>query len=113
MVNKIKLCRCGCGLEVKPGNTYIHGHNRSGLPSNTINGKWSTHHDKCTECGTVEHKHVGKGLCTVCYRKFRYNCKKQKIGKWSQKYTKCVECGTNSVPHRAKGLCRKCIKMKR
>lgn len=25
---KIKLCACGCGLPVKSGNKYIHGHHR-------------------------------------------------------------------------------------
>lgn len=24
---EIKLCKCGCGLPVKPGNKYINGHN--------------------------------------------------------------------------------------
>jgi len=25
--HEIKLCECGCGLPVKPGNKYINGHN--------------------------------------------------------------------------------------
>jgi hypothetical protein len=27
----MKLCKCGCGNIVKPGNTYINGHNKSTL----------------------------------------------------------------------------------
>jgi DNA-binding TFAR19-related protein (PDSD5 family) len=30
-VMKKKLCKCGCGGVVKPGNTWIHGHNKSTL----------------------------------------------------------------------------------
>ena len=108
MINKIELCKCGCGKEVKSGNMYIHGHNRAGLPSNTINGRWSTHYDQCVECGTKESKHVGRGLCRACHKRFMYKQKKQKIGKWSRKYIKCVQCGTNKTPHRAKGLCQHC-----
>lgn len=26
-----KLCKCGCGGVVKPGRTYINGHNRKGV----------------------------------------------------------------------------------
>jgi len=108
MINKIIVCKCGCGKEVKPGNVYIHGHNRSGLLSNTKNGRWSTHYDMCIKCGSTTIKHSGKGMCIKCRRKFIYGLKKQNIGKWSQKYTKCVQCGTDKVPHKAKGLCRKC-----
>ena len=25
-----KICKCGCGLKTKPGNTYIHGHSMRG-----------------------------------------------------------------------------------
>lgn len=24
----MSLCECGCGGEAKPGNRFIHGHNR-------------------------------------------------------------------------------------
>jgi hypothetical protein len=30
MLNKIKLCECGCEKYAKPGNRFIHGHNRQG-----------------------------------------------------------------------------------
>ncbi len=29
----IKLCKCGCGKEVRPNRTYISGHNKSRLGS--------------------------------------------------------------------------------
>jgi len=108
MINKIKLCKCGCGKEVKLGNIYIHGHNRAGFSSYPKNDKWSIKYDGCIKCGSIMEKHAGRGLCASCYRKFIYYRKKQKIGKWARKYTKCIQCGTNNSPHRARGVCRKC-----
>jgi len=39
----MKLCKCGCGNIVKPGNTYINGHNKSTL------GKTHKHKGKSYE----------------------------------------------------------------
>lgn len=33
---------------------------------------WAKLHDRCTECGTNERKHKGRGLCTLCHWKERY-----------------------------------------
>jgi len=30
---------------------------------------WSRLHEQCVECGSTEHPHKGKGLCTACYYK--------------------------------------------
>lgn len=38
-------CKCGCGLEVKPGNKYVHGHNSfSRIPKPSTRRKISTSH---------------------------------------------------------------------
>jgi len=103
------LCKCGCGQEVKEGNLYVHGHNRRGLASYTRGNKWSMKYDKCVKCGTVERKHVGKGLCIKCHRAWRYEFKKQeKINKWARNHDKCVDCGRTDRPHHAHGRCGTC-----
>lgn len=33
---------------------------------------WGKHFNECQCCGTSEHKHHAKGLCTLCYHKKRY-----------------------------------------
>lgn len=30
---------------------------------------WSLKHDKCVVCGTTSHRHLGRGLCELCYQK--------------------------------------------
>ena len=30
---------------------------------------WSQKYDQCKECGTTERKHLGRGLCELCYQK--------------------------------------------
>lgn len=32
------------------------------------NNKWSLNYDNCISCGTTNHKHKAKGLCTRCYQ---------------------------------------------
>lgn len=103
-----KLCRCGCGQEVKEGNDYIHGHNQRGKASYTSGDRWAVNYDACVECGTVDLPHVGRGLCRKCYKKCLYNNKKNNVGRWSQKYSKCIDCGKTDRPHKAKGLCDRC-----
>jgi len=39
----MQLCKCGCGIEVKPGNMFINGHNMRG---NDAWNKGITHKDK-------------------------------------------------------------------
>ena len=103
-----KLCKCGCGQEVKEDNDYIHGHNRQGRASYTSGDRWAIGYAACVECGTVDFPHAGRGLCRKCYKKYLYNNKKNNIGRWAQKYSKCVSCGKTDRPHKAKGLCDKC-----
>jgi len=103
-----KYCKCGCGKIVKGNNTYIHGHNRRGLASNTANGKWSRYYDKCIKCGTTKYKHNAKGLCIRCYKKELYKKRKAKLIKWSRKYEKCIDCGTTDRPYAANGRCIRC-----
>jgi len=103
------LCKCGCGFQPIDGNEYIHGHNRRDLASYTSGDKWSMDYDKCINCGTINRKHVGKGLCVKCYRLARYELKKQQIpDKWSKKYDKCINCGRIDRPHHANGRCGTC-----
>lgn len=103
------LCKCGCGFYTADGNDYIHGHNRRGIPSYTSNGRWAMKYDKCISCGSVEYPHQARGLCTSCYSKKIYACRKHKMfDKWSKKYSKCKECGRIDRPHAAKGLCGAC-----
>ena len=104
----MSLCKCGCGKEVKDGNSYIHGHNRHGKASYTSGEKWSMKYSQCQECGTTDFKHAGKGLCSRCYKVHRYVDKKKGVGLWAKKYTKCAKCGTTTIPHVAKGLCTRC-----
>lgn len=30
---------------------------------------WAKKHEKCVKCGTIKKRHVGKGLCVLCYYK--------------------------------------------
>jgi len=48
---------------------------------------WARKHDQCMECGTVEIKHVARGLCVKCYNDFiqkRHSGVKKK-GEWFAK----------------------------
>lgn len=100
-----RVCKCGCGKEVKGINEYIHGHNRRGLASYTSGEKWSMYYDRCQKCGTVEKPHAGKGLCSSCYAKDLYVKDKPR---WSKQYDACLGCGRTDRPHSAKGLCGSC-----
>ena len=109
----VKLCECGCGEQVVKNNKYIHGHNRAGAASYTSGAKWSMQHECCVECGTTELKHVGRGLCTACHRRFQYEFRKTNTGKWSQKFDKCITCGTTERQHKANGRCLTCFGLER
>ena len=39
---------------------------------------WSQKHKRCLRCGTINVKHVARGLCVSCYNKFLYNRHKGK-----------------------------------
>lgn len=47
---------------------------------------WSRKHSKCVECGGNKAKHMGYGLCAICYRKsdrYKDSIKKyRESGKW-------------------------------
>jgi AraC-like DNA-binding protein len=103
----MSLCKCGCGCEVKEGNIFIHGHNVI-IDRFSLGDRWSIKHSECVVCGTTERRHVGRGLCTKCYRFDLYNRKKKNIGKWSIKFDMCVGCGRTDRPHKSKGFCTKC-----
>jgi len=35
---------------------------------NSKNKKWARKHDVCVVCGTSESRHMGNGLCAICYQ---------------------------------------------
>ena len=35
--------------------------------------KWANKHDRCVDCGNIDRKHVGLGLCERCYYRVKYN----------------------------------------
>ncbi|EGD45733.1 hypothetical protein Cpap_0060 [Ruminiclostridium papyrosolvens DSM 2782] len=64
------------------------------------NNKWSLNYNNCISCGTTNHKHKAKGLCTRCYQK-KHN--------YPQEY--CSKCNKLTRVHsRLHGvpLCRSC-----
>lgn len=75
----------------------------------TKNNKWAMKYDKCVKCGTIERKHVGRGLCTKCHRFLRYQFKKEnKFNKWSRNHDYCIDCGRIDRPHASNGRCNTC-----
>jgi 5-methylcytosine-specific restriction endonuclease McrA len=36
--------------------------------ANSKSGQWSRQHESCINCGSNNYPHVGKGLCSTCYR---------------------------------------------
>ena len=72
-----------------------------------------TTYDKCTECGTSERRHRGKGLCERCYFRahklaWRRARGSRPLGGWSLDHERCTECGTTERAHEANGLCKWC-----
>jgi len=52
---------------------------------------WSRKHKRCLRCGTIDVKHVARGLCVSCYNKFlqrRHRGKRTSRGLASKKLTK-------------------------
>ena len=52
---------------------------------------WSRKHKRCIRCGTLNVKHVARGLCVSCYNKFlhrRHRGKRTTRGLASKKLTK-------------------------
>lgn len=47
--------------------------------------KWSRKYSECKNCGTIETKHKGNGLCQKCWEKLIRN-KTSKRKKWQKKY---------------------------
>ena len=43
-----------------------------------IDNLWSGKYDFCVKCGNNQHKHAGKGLCTICHDRKRYPEKHKK-----------------------------------
>lgn len=41
--------------------------------------QWSRKREDCSNCGTKERRHAGRGLCTLCYR---LTLKKQSVEAW-------------------------------
>lgn len=110
-----RVCACGCQKELSYGQvTFIHGHNRRGLVSNTRDGRWARDYDSCLLCGTEERKHQREGLCSACARRELYHGKLEKKhrlvpeDKWATNYTSCIDCGRQDRPHVAHGRCNAC-----
>jgi hypothetical protein len=64
--------------------------------------KWSIQYDYCIKCGTTQHIHKAKGLCTACY---------QKVHSYPESI--CSLCGRLARVHKridGKAICRKCYK---
>lgn len=40
--------------------------------------RWSRKHEKCVECGTIEWKHKGHGLCTKCNDRKRWPARRER-----------------------------------
>ena len=51
--------------------------------------QWSRNHSCCTNCGTTERRHLGKGLCSLCYNR-----------QIEEKHRKHIEKGANFRVHR-------------
>lgn len=75
---------------------------------------WSPKHKTrfCSVCGTWEHPHQAKGMCSRCYTMKRQRGKDREewMGLWAKKagHKCCKECGTTKRKHVAKGLCKNC-----
>ena len=50
---------------------------RVGKPHDVLNGRWAMKYPRCVLCGTKDSKHVGKGHCSKCRQKERYNANMQ------------------------------------
>jgi hypothetical protein len=46
--------------------------------------KWATKHKKCVRCGLIKYKHIQRGYCVRCWRKYVY----KKYRKYYQEYYK-------------------------
>lgn len=47
----------------------------------SLNGKWSKCFDKCVSCSGNKRKHVGGGLCTMCFKRASDLRKRKKVKK--------------------------------
>lgn len=85
--DNIKLCECGCGVSINPKSHYSKGHNRRGLPSAKVKGKWKyrTPSQLC-ECGCGKMTKVGNRFVYKhgCGREFGYKHTKETIDKLSK-----------------------------
>ncbi len=61
-------------LQVMNARDHISHHSNALKRLN----KWSRLHNECFECGTVDIKHHGHGLCKVCYASEIYQSNKAK-----------------------------------
>lgn len=76
---------------------------------------WSKKYEKCLICGTIDRKHIGIGLCSLCYKrkKTNYKGRNKRTLCWSRKYDFCQKCGTKERYHEAFGLCWLCYNHKK
>ncbi|MFH0892484.1 MAG: HNH endonuclease [Candidatus Falkowbacteria bacterium] len=93
-INSINICDI---CKKKGKNTYIRSDGRHWCDKcikkerRKKKKRWSRDYDKCVDCGTTEKKHVSRGRCVDCSRKFlyHYNLKRKKsIKKAGEKWRK-------------------------
>lgn len=63
---------------------------------------WARRYDACVRCGTSERPHESRGLCKLCYSRWRAGQSWQ--GQWSY----CQQCGKADSREEAGGLCARC-----
>jgi len=71
--------------------------------------RWSPRSDACSECGTDQRPHAGRGLCHACYQRLaRAGELPPRLRRWSRKADACLACGRSDGPHGGNGLCVAC-----
>lgn len=80
---------------------------------------WARNYTECQKCGETKFEHAGKGLCSRCYSRKRYQQMKTLSREhgdnyvWSSRFPFCQNCGTTQLPYAGKGLCTKCYHYQR
>lgn len=80
--------------------------------------RWAKKYDRCTQCGTTDSRHYGRGLCKRCALRMAWHRARTegrpwaqpapRVSAWARQHARCSECGTTEIPHGAKGLCERC-----